>query len=87
MSIDLLYINVRNKIIMAEIKINRHYTDRRFATIAMSPSELKRERKRVRCSGLPRNQKRRILDMFSMVPHNIKDAVFYRDEFKFFVLH
>ena len=50
-----------------------HYSDKKFVQIAIHPNLLKKERKHILRSGLPTNQKRRILDSLSRIPLGLKE--------------
>ena len=73
-------------IIMQPFKIHPYYEDRHkwLAYIAVHPGALKRERFHIRQGGLPRNQKKGILDSLSKIPVGTKNAVFHRGELQGF---
>ena len=61
------------------MKVHPYYrNEKAFANIALHNNLLKAERRKIRRSGLPGNQKRGILDFLSTVPKNISHAVFNR---------
>jgi hypothetical protein len=75
---DLNAYRFMDQIKMAEVivQVDPHYSDLKYGRLGVNKKLLKSERERIRKTGMPRNQKKRILDNLSTIPNNVSRSLF-----------